>query len=456
MSFNSLMFLFVWLPIVCIIYAWIPIKLKNIFLVFIGLFFYSWQSPKYLIPLIIYIIMNYSIARWMSSKEFVLRKQILIFGVMIHLFILSYFKYYGFILESLFNLFNLKFSFELLAIPLGISFIVFQSLGYLFDVYYQKVEAQVNLIHYALYIVFFPKILMGPITPYTLLEPQFNHHPVSMKGLDIGAKRFIIGLFQKVVLANTFGMLWGTIQSESSSMLGAWLGIVAYTLQIYFDFNGYSHMAIGLAHFFGFHLAENFNYPYIASSITDFWRRWHMSLSYWFRDYVYIPLGGNRVSVASHIRNLLIIWMLTGLWHGANFTFIVWGLYYGVLLILEKYAFHRIRKKLPIIVNWLITIVLIMIGWVFFASSSIQEAIQYLGQMFSLHHISDMTAIWYLKTYFIYFVVGIIGCTPLIKKINDTYIKSPPVKIIVLAIVLGICVAYMVTDTYSSFLYFNF
>lgn len=461
MSFSTLFFIFTWLPIVYFLYHFIPTRFKNIYLVIISLLFYSWGSPYYTILLIICILFNYISAIKMDQKQTRARKECLIFNMIVNVFILVYFKYYGFFLDTLFDLLPFSIAYRVPDMPLGISFFTFQVIAYQIDVYRKTAKAQRQLTKFSLFVSFFPKLIMGPLTPYVEIEKQMDSHPTSLSKLDQGAKRLIIGLGQKVILANTFAMIWQACQSETTSAFGAWLGIIAFTLQIYFDFNGYTHMAIGIANMFGFQLSENFHQPYRATSIHDFWRRWHISLSLWFRNYVYIPLGGNRVSKLKHIRNLFIVWSLTGFWHGANFTFIIWGCYYGILLVLEKYVWHSIQEKLPTALNWFITIVLIMIGWVFFASSSLSDAIAYLERMFHFTNLMDASTYWYFKSYFIYFVIGILSCTSIMRRIFDalctrykTNYQTLETAIFILLFAISIC--YMVNDTYTSFLYFNF
>lgn len=461
MSFSTLFFIFTWLPIMYFIYHLIPIRYKNVYLVMISLVFYSWGSPYYTFLLILCIFFNYISAIIMDRKQEHTRKQVFIFNVLVNVFILVYFKYYGFFLDTLFDLLPFTVEYQIPDMPLGISFFTFQVIAYQIDVYRKSVKAQHHFIKFSLYISFFPKLIMGPITPYAAMEKQMDSHPTSLAKLDQGARRLIIGLGQKVILANTFATIWQVCQMETTSALGAWLGILAFTLQIYFDFNGYTNMAIGIANMFGFQLSENFNKPYQATSIHDFWRRWHISLSTWFRNYVYIPLGGNRVSKVMHIRNLFIVWTLTGFWHGANFTFIIWGLYYGILLVLEKYIWYPVHKKLPHALNWFITMILVMIGWVFFASDSVLEAISYIERMFHFTNFMDPTTYWYMKSYIIYFIIGILSCTSMLRRVFQTFCvrykaNYQTLETTAFILLFAICICYMVNDTYSSFLYFNF
>lgn len=461
MSFSSLFFVFTWLPITLFIYYMIPSRFKNGYLVIISLFFYAWGNPAYVLLLIISILLNYIISIGFNRNTHTSRKQNLLFAILVNVCILAYFKYYGFILDSLFAILPFHVDYQLPSMPLGISFFTFSLLSYQIDIYRKKIRPQYNVINFALYVSFFPKLVMGPITSYHEMERQFKSHAVSMKLIDQGAKRFIMGLAQKVILANTFAQIWQYAQNGPTSALTGWLGIIAFTLQIYFDFNGYTNMAIGLANMFGFHLPENFQYPYRALTITDFWRRWHMTLSFWFRDYVYIPLGGNRVSKKKHIANLFLVWLLTGLWHGANFTFILWGLYHGILLILEKYIFMKYRKKLPAYLNWAITILLIMFGWVFFASDTCVDAFHYIGSMFNFTNAIDAATLWYLQSYALYFLLGILVCTPIFHYLYHYMEKKLPQYITIfttvgIILLFAVSICFMVNDTYTTFLYFNF
>ncbi|MEG2550531.1 MAG: MBOAT family O-acyltransferase, partial [Erysipelotrichaceae bacterium] len=329
MSFNSIYFLFTFLPCAFLLYYATPKRGKNVVLVLISLYFYGWGEPKYIILLLALILINYLIGLRIDYAKGLKRKRALIEALILNLFILVYFKYYGFMLDTIFTFIPKFIQYHPLLMPLGISFFIFQIISYIFDVYNKKCDASHNLISFSLYVSFFPKLIMGPIEPYHSFEKQINHHPISAQRLDCGSKRFVIGLAQKVMLANVFASIITQMTNTSNTTIGAWLLTLTYTLQIYFDFCGYSNMAIGLANMFGFELMENFNYPYISKSISEFWRRWHISLGSFFKNYVYIPLGGNRVSKKVHIRNLMIVWLLTGLWHGASFNFIVWGIYYG-------------------------------------------------------------------------------------------------------------------------------
>lgn len=463
MAFSSLFFVFAFLPITLVLYFTIPVKFKDLLLVLVSILFFAWAEPKYIFLILALIAINYFLGIYLDEYEGKARRNFVIFAVGFNVFILMYFKYYEFFLDSIFGVLQSDIQYNVFKMPLGISFFMFQIIGYLFDIYRKKVYPQYTVMSFALYITFFPKLIMGPITPYKDMRKEIYDHPFSMYLFDKGARRFIVGLAQKVILANTFGMLWAQMQGSDISVASAWLGVVAYTLQIYFDFCGYSHMAIGLGNMFGFTICENFNYPYIAKSVSEFWNRWHISLGRWFKDYIYFPLGGNRVGKVKHIRNLLIIWAITGLWHGANYTFIVWGIYYGVLVILEKYVLYKVREHLPTFVNILFTLFLVMIGWVLFASNTLSDATTYLMSMFGLNGnvVSDQYFVWNLLNYGGYLLIGIVAATPIapyLRKSLFTDLENvwDALRTMGLVFLLFASISFMVGSTYQSFLYFAF
>ena len=328
MVFSSVTFLFIFLPVSLLLYYLVPEKLKNLVLLLVSLVFYAWGEPLYVLLMLYSILFNYSMGLLMEKHEGA-KKQILIFSVIVNLFIIGFFKYYGFLIENINALLHVNIPVRNIALPIGISFYTFQALSYVIDLYRGRFRAQRDPIAFGAYITMFPQLIAGPIVRYEDIKDQMQHRKLSLARFGKGALRFTCGLAKKVLLANLVGALFTEIQGLGShvSVLTAWLGALAYTFQIFFDFSGYSDMAIGLGHMLGFTFVENFDYPYFAKSVTDFWRRWHISLSTWFREYVYIPLGGNRVKVWKHIRNILIVWLLTGLWHGASWNFVIWGLY---------------------------------------------------------------------------------------------------------------------------------
>ena len=461
MLFSSIFFLFTFLPILLIVYFAVPFKYKNYVLLAASLFFYAWGEPIYVFLMIFSIAFNWAMALDIEKERKFGKKTTLIFTVVINLLILSFFKYYGFALDSVNALFGMNISYTALPLPIGISFYTFQAMSYIIDVYRGDTDAQRSPLKFGLYLSLFPQLIAGPIVKYKDIATELDKREISPELIGKGSARFIIGLAKKVIIANNMGALHTEIlsQSSNSSVLVSWLGVAAYTLQIYFDFSGYSDMAIGLGKVFGFNFMENFNYPYISKSVTEFWRRWHISLSTWFRDYLYFPLGGNRVAPRRHIINLLIVWMLTGLWHGASWNFVVWGLYYGIFLILEKYFFAERIEKLPSILQHLITIFIVSIAWVFFFSNNLTEAIHYLGDMFMLSKLpfANMHFLYLLKSNLVLMIIAIVLSHPKPYKMYTLISKSSTAfSIASLLIIFIISVSYLVFSTYNPFLYFRF
>ena len=468
MLFSSIVFLFTFLPVVLILYYLLPVRFRNVILLLASLVFYAWGEPVYLFLMLLSILFNYfsglDIARNLQDKR--AAKRSLVFNLIINLAVLGFFKYEGFVLDTLNGILPVHISYHALPLPIGISFYTFQILSYIIDVYRGNVKVQTNLPNFALYVTMFPQLIAGPIVQYADVDEQLASREVSWTKFGEGSMYFIRGLAKKVLLANTSGMIFTEVSGLAKgniAVMTAWLGAFAYMFQIYFDFSGYSDMAIGLGKMFGFEFNMNFNYPYVSKSITEFWRRWHISLSSWFRDYVYIPLGGNRVSKIKHIRNLLIVWFLTGLWHGAAWNFVAWGLYYGVILIIEKYLLSPVLDRLPDVVRHIYSIVLVVIGWVLFFSSSFGQAADYIRVMFGAgaHGFADRESMYLLTSNLILWLILIFGSTPLVhfryehmlrtKKWNTTIINS-----VVYAALFIVCIAYLVTETYNPFLYFRF
>lgn len=468
MLFSSIVFLFSFLPAVMILYYLLPVRFRNVILLLASLVFYAWGEPVYLFLMLLSILFNYfsglDIARNLQDKR--AAKRSLVFNLIINLAVLGFFKYEGFVLDTLNGILPVHISYHALPLPIGISFYTFQILSYIIDVYRGNVKVQTNLPNFALYVTMFPQLIAGPIVQYADVDEQLASREVSWTKFGEGSMYFIRGLAKKVLLANTSGMIFTEVSGlakDNIAVMTAWLGAFAYMFQIYFDFSGYSDMAIGLGKMFGFEFNMNFNYPYVSKSITEFWRRWHISLSSWFRDYVYIPLGGNRVSKIKHIRNLLIVWFLTGLWHGAAWNFVAWGLYYGVILIIEKYFLSPVLDRLPDVVRHIYSIVLVVIGWVLFFSSSFGQAADYIRVMFGAgaHGFADRESMYLLTSNLILWLILIFGSTPLVhfryehmlrsKKWNTTIINS-----VVYAALFIVCIAYLVTETYNPFLYFRF
>lgn len=468
MLFSSIVFLFTFLPAVVILYYLLPVRFRNVILLLASLVFYAWGEPVYLFLMLLSILFNYfsglDIARNLQDKR--AAKRSLVFNLIINLAVLGFFKYEGFVLDTLNGILPVHISYHALPLPIGISFYTFQILSYIIDVYRGNVKVQTNLPNFALYVTMFPQLIAGPIVQYADVDEQLASREVSRTKFGEGSMYFIRGLAKKVLLANTSGMIFTEVSGLAKgniAVMTAWLGAFAYMFQIYFDFSGYSDMAIGLGKMFGFEFNMNFNYPYVSKSITEFWRRWHISLSSWFRDYVYIPLGGNRVSKIKHIRNLLIVWFLTGLWHGAAWNFVAWGLYYGVILIIEKYLLSPVLDRLPDVVRHIYSIVLVVIGWVLFFSSSFGQAADYIRVMFGAgaHGFADRESMYLLTSNLILWLILIFGSTPLVhfryehmlrtKKWNTTIINS-----VVYVALFIVCIACLVTETYNPFLYFRF
>lgn len=459
MVFTDLIFLFCFLPISVLLTKLIRnVKLQNILLVVLSLLFYAWSNPIYVVLLILSILWNYFTAFELEAQNDEKTKKILlIVSVVVNLFILGFYKYTGFLMDILHIQSDLK-----IALPVGLSFFTFSELSYIFDVYNGKSKPQKNIILFTLYVSFFGKISMGPIVSYHEMEDQLRNRTLSKAQYASGMVLISKGLIKKVLLADQLSYVYSILQNNTST-LGVWLLAISYMLQIYFDFSGYSDMAIGLSKFFGFDFKPNFDHPYTATSVQDFWRKWHISLSQWFRDYLYIPLGGNRVDKNTYIRNIFIVWFCTGLWHGANWTFILWGLYYGCLLLLEKFFLREKLEKLPKPISHIYTLLVVLIGWVFFMSPNITTAFSTLGKMIGIGTttFANNQAKFMLKSYFIVFVLAILLSTKVYDRIqifvyNQYKMKAVYATWTIYIILLIVCIAFIVGGTYHSFLYFAF
>ncbi len=468
MVFSSLFFTFVFLPVTVILYYSLVKQLRNIVLLAASLFFYAWGEPAYVILMCISIIINYYLGSLLYQNNNNRRKQklLLITSLVINLGCLAYFKYLGMLTSTMLSVIGWNLNAETPALPIGISFYTFQALSYVIDVYRGKINSQKSLTLFALYIAMFPQLVAGPIVNYADIEPQLADRNVTIKEFNSGMRRFLCGLAKKVLLANNMGLLWAEVKimpSTEISVLMAWTGIIAFTLQIYFDFSGYSDMAVGLGKMFGFHFKENFQYPYISQSISEFWQRWHISLGSWFKEYVYIPLGGSRVGKWKLIRNLFIVWFLTGLWHGASWNFVLWGLYFGALIFIEKLFFQKRIKRWPKMVCNIYTLLFVVIGWVFFEFTNLQDALSFLMSMFGVrgNALIDSQVIMELKAYAILFIVGIVAASPWPRKVSF-YFRNNHCNIYRLAANAYYCTlmffstVYMVASTYNPFIYFRF
>lgn len=429
------------------------IKWKNVILLIGSLIFYAWGEPVYIVLMVISIFFNYLIGQDIERRTS--KKPALILGIVVNLLILGYFKYSGLLIDTVNHITGLSIKNRELPLPVGISFYTFQAMSYIIDVYRGDSKAQKSIIPFAVYITMFPQLIAGPIVRYGDIEKQLTLRRFSSRDMGSGIMLFVKGLAKKVILANVIAVLHTEVLGIADrSVLTAWLGAIAYTLQIYNDFSGYSDMAIGLGRMFGFNFPKNFDAPYRSQSITEFWRRWHISLGTWFREYLYIPLGGNRKGTVRQILNLLIVWMLTGLWHGAAWNFVAWGLYYGILLILEKFVFKKVKEKLPKFINWLVTFVLVIIGWVLFFSDSLSGAVSYIGTMFGAGGAGiDSTGIFYLAGYGIIMVIGFL--TAFIKP-EEEQNRHGIFNWIVTILLAALSVAFLVSESYNPFLYFRF
>ena len=469
MSFSTLFFLFVFLPVSLILYYVFPKKLRNIPLVVLSLVFYAWGNPVYLILLLLSMAFNYvsglQIAGYKEAGRTGFARAAMIIAVAANLLLLGYFKYFAFLLETLHLLPGLNLSAPELSLPLGLSFYTFTVLSYILDVYMDRAPVQKNVLSYAVYATFFPKIISGPIVQYRDMAEQIEaERETPPAKIASGMNLFLVGLFKKVLLADNLGTVFGAVSGlEAMSVGTAWLGMVLYSLQLYFDFSGYSDMAIGLSKMLGFDLDKNFDYPYRALNITDFWRRWHISLGAWFREYVYIPLGGSRCSKPKIFRNLLIVWLLTGLWHGASWSFIAWGLWHGAFAMLERFVIKDKLDKVPAPIRIFGTCLIAFLGWVMFFSGSLSNMVHYFGQMFGAGHLGliDSGFRYYFGSSWLLILAAVIGSGPLVRRLhqNLTYRRGGAAVYISAALyvlLLVLCIASMVSSTYTSFLYFQF
>lgn len=468
MLFSSLTFIYVFLPVTLILHYAMPNnKLKNFILLVFSLIFYAWGEPLYVSLMIVSIFINYyhaiKIEKSFNAGKMSLGKFYITSSIILNLLLLGIFKYADFIIESLNSILRLDIEPLNILLPIGISFYTFQAMSYSIDVYRRKIPAQRNLLTLATYVSIFPQLIAGPIVRYETIHRELASRQVTIDNFISGINRFIRGLAKKVLIANNVGIIAESIFTSNINEIPtsiAWLGIIAYTLQIYFDFSGYSDMAIGIGKALGFNFLENFNYPYISKSITEFWRRWHISLSTWFKDYLYIPLGGNRVKPSRWIINILIVWMLTGLWHGSSWNYVIWGLYYGVLLIVEKIVFKFIKFNPPGIVSHLYTLLLIMIGWVFFRIENIGDCIAFIERLF-VDYIPTTLSSSYIYTYvgkLPFIVLGIALSLPLA---NNLFMKLEESKhnylfFISHVLLLLLSTFTLINGSFNPFIYFKF
>ena len=472
MVFSSATFLIVFLPLTMALYYLLGVKItksmavKNLILLVASLIFYAWGEPVYIILMLLSIFFNFIVGKDIEQaqkrKNKKKAKSLFIFAIIFNIGVLGFFKYANLFISTFAGITGLGLRPLNLPLPVGISFYTFQIMSYIIDLYNGNIKAQKKLFVFALYVSLFPQLIAGPIVKYKDIADQLMNRKENWGSYSKGMNRFIIGLSKKLILANTLGSIYASVQAagtDNMSVLTAWIGIICYTLQIYFDFSGYSDMAIGLGGVFGFEFCENFNYPYIAVSITDFWRRWHMSLSSWFRDYVYIPLGGNRCKVPRVIFNLMVVWLLTGFWHGAAWNFVLWGIYYGILLILEKYILDNLVKRIPKILRWLVTMICVMVGWVLFSAPSIGEAFRYIGVMFGrASAFADSTGSFLLTTNFALLLIGFACALPVYSFLIGLLSPKKRSRVILALtpLLFVLCIVFMISETYNPFLYFRF
>ena len=460
MLFSGIPFLFYFLPVVLAVYFLVPRALKNTVLLLFSLVFYAWGEPKYVILMVATIALFYGCGIAIGKSKTQKAKRLwLTVSVVVSLTLLAIFKYADFLIGNVNSLTGADLPLLKLALPVGISFYTFQCLSYTIDVYRGNAQVQKNIVSFGAYVSLFPQLIAGPIVRYVDVARELEHRTHSWDNVALGLRRFLVGLAKKVLIANQLGELTEVFrQSTEKSVLFYWIYAIAFALHIYFDFSGYSDMAIGLGRVFGFRFIENFNYPYMSKSIAEFWRRWHMSLGSWFRDYVYIPLGGNRVSSGRWVFNILVVWMLTGLWHGAAWNFVLWGLLYAVFLLLEKWV--PALQKMPDILRRVYVLLVVVVGFVLFNARDLSQALSDIGGMFGFGGVPLVTqqTLYYLRSYGVLLIAACVGSTPLVRKVaaklENTYVAV--LEPALLALLLLVCSAYLVDGSFNPFLYFRF
>ena len=475
MIFSSLTFLFAYLPLTLAVYFLAPLRWRNLVLLLVSLFFYGWGEPVYIVIMFLSILIDYIHGLLVEKYRTDDRKARWFVGqsVVFNLLLLGFFKYWDFLADNLFLLtgFSLPASLSLLGVtiplrniplPIGISFFTFQTMSYTIDVYRKDAPVQRNIISFGTFVTMFPQLIAGPIVKYKTVAEDLNHRVQTVENFALGARRFCVGLAKKVLLANSIGALWDAQLAAQNAgeltVLGGWMGLFAFGFQIYFDFSGYSDMAIGLGRIFGFRFNENFDHPYMSVSVSEFWRRWHMSLTSWFREYLYIPLGGNRGGTVKTLRNILIVWFCTGFWHGASWNFILWGLYFAAWLIVEKYVLKNVLARMPAWVKHLYTILVVFVGWGIFAMEDLSVCGAYLADCFGGAPLWSALDGYRLRSYAVTFLVLIVASTTLGKTVwgrlpeKGRKILTP----VLMALSLVVCTAYLVEGSYNPFLYFRF
>lgn len=464
MVFSSLTFLFLFLPCVLLVYFLVPNKAKNTILFLFSLLFYAWGEPIYVGLMIFSTVLDYTCGRAVEKYRGTPKAKIgLLVSVIVNLSLLCLFKYTDFFIGTINGIFGCSIPLLNLPLPIGISFYTFQTMSYTIDVYRGDAKAQHNILSFGAYVSLFPQLIAGPIVRYQTIADQIDRRIHSFDKFGDGVKRFVCGLGKKVLLANNIGLLWSTIsKSGNLTVVSAWLGIIAFAFQIYFDFSGYSDMAIGLGKMFGFDFLENFDHPYCSKSITEFWRRWHISMGTWFRDYVYIPLGGNRKGLAVQLRNIAIVWLLTGFWHGASWNYVLWGLYFGAILIFEKFFLLKYLKKSPAFLAHLYTLLCVAISWVLFGFEKIGTGWTYLKAMFGSVSFCNTQTVYQLLSYLPLLMLCAVAATPLGTKVYHKLNEKCGAALMTtadvtgLVVVTGLAVAFLISGSYNPFLYFRF
>lgn len=468
MVFSSLFFYFIFLPLFLVLYYVIPKPAKNYVLLIFSLVFYAWGEPVYVLLMLGMTLSDFLLGLLMQRFDSspAKRKVCLILSIVIDLSCLAFFKYATFLVGSFNSLFKLSIPFKEIALPIGISFFTFQTMSYTIDLYRREINVEKNYAEYLMYVSMFPQLIAGPIVRYKTVKAELHERSVSKSDVIDGFLRFIFGLLKKVLLANRVGPVFdAALATQNPTTVFAWLGAVAFTLQLYLDFSAYSDMAIGLGKMLGFKFGENFNYPLVSNSVTDFWRRWHISLSSWFRDYVYIPLGGNRCKIPRQIFNLAVVWFLTGLWHGASWNYVIWGVYYGILLCFEKFVYGKVLEKAPKILRHIYLCLIVVVGFTVFAIEDFSKLLPYLASMFTAKGgFAGKEILFYLQNYGFVLAASILISTPIFpslkKKISASGKKTKTVFSVIFALLILIlfvvAVSYMVSDTYNPFLYFRF
>lgn len=461
MVFSSLLFLFIFLPVFLTVYFILPKSLRNLILFLASLMFYAWGEPVYVSIMIFSTVLDYTCGRIIDRfrEHKLIPKLGLGLSLIGNLGMLGFFKYADFFISNTNALLGTHWDLLRIALPIGISFYTFQTMSYTIDLYRGKIQVQKNIIAFGAYVAMFPQLIAGPIVTYATVEKELNHREVTFEDFGLGAIRFIEGLGKKVLIANNIGLLWDQILNtpiNNLSIIGAWLGAISFGLQLYFDFSGYSDMAIGLGRMLGFRFPENFNYPYIAKSVSDFWRRWHMTLTGWFREYVYIPLGGNRVSKPRFYLNILIVWFLTGFWHGAGWNFILWGLFFAVLMIIERSFLLKYLERLPSFISRFYLLFVVTISWVLFAHDSLDQAISYLKVMFGIgtNSFINTPSLYAITNFYVLIIIGIVFATPLMNNLKARL--NEWVVFAFYVVTLFLSTAYLVDATFNPFLYFRF